>query len=731
MNRRVWFRYSSQDAAQWATGRQRNVVILLLICCFVLLTLVNLDNVFSQIVYAQDLPPIRYSSTSNTLTIGRPYLPLMPGEGPFVTDPSNAAAPKLHITLPDLRAWAETAGEPTLLQEVSAGIWEIAVYIDIEDNAQLNLTSSTGVQEVRLISRPEASYNLISDGGTINIDGIKLYSWDNSPGVNTYDTTYLTQNGVMQTRSFLAALNGGRMDIRNAEIMYLGHEELNQRVGFGKGEPSGLAWRLRPPGTDNPASGPKGSIINSEVHHNYFGMYTYEAVGLEIRDSEFYDHYFYGLDPHDYSYGFVVANNIIRDNGYTGLIFSRHCTDNEIYGNEIYNNGSHGFMLDRGSDNNLVYNNMIYDNDSDGIAIYQSSNNVIENNTIRDNARSGIRISAEFDADDKFDGLALDNILRGNTINGNGRDGIYVVDRADRNQILDNHVEGNNRSGLLLNSGLSTALNNTFVNNAREGILINNEPYLTGSGQTGESIPAIGEPATANRILGNVVMGSGQYGIEIDGGRANQIGSLGAGNVITGNVGSGLLLNRTGATAIMHNELYNNVAENGAGILIKCDANSTATQTITENVIAHNRATDLKGRGAGIVIGEACNVTINDNRIYANLNPNRIANLQNKNLVGSPTVDATGNIWALSDMGAIEDTIWHQVDDDELGIVEFEPIGNGSTMLPPTPSPTPTPEFVVTPTPTSTPLAGTPTVTPTPVVSGTGDETIYLPSVYR
>ncbi|MCB0063505.1 MAG: right-handed parallel beta-helix repeat-containing protein, partial [Caldilineaceae bacterium] len=617
--------------------------VLILLSSILVLSAANFP--FPTLLQAEALPIIRYSSTSNSLTIGRPYLPLEEGEARFITNPSHPDAPKLHITLPELHTWAMDAGEPSLIVDTGNGIWEIAVHITIEDTAQLDLTAGSGVQEIRLISRPDASHNLIADGGTLHIDGIKLYSWDDSPDANSYDTTYLVKNGVMQTRSFLAALYGGRMDIHNAEIMYLGYEERNERVGYGKGEPSGLSWRLRPPGADDPAGGPKGSIVNSKVHHNYFGMYSYEAVELEIRDSEFYEHYFYGLDPHDYSYGFVVANNIIRDNGYTGLIFSRHCTDNEIYENEIYNNGAHGFMLDRGSDRNLVRDNVLRDNVEDGIAIYQSSDNVIEGNEIRNNGRSGIRISAEFDADDVYDGLAIDNVVWGNTISDNGRDGIYVVDRADRNRILGNGVERNARSGLLLNSGLSIVQNNRFVDNGREGILLSNEVYLSGNGEAGESLPPLGEPAVGNQLLANHVQQNDDNGIVIDGGGENRIGALGAGNVITGNVGSGLLLDRTGHTIVAHNEIYQNVADNGAGIELKCD-DPGITYDLVYNTIIDNQATDAKGRGAGILLNTGCFPLINNNRIYNNVYPSGIGNLQNKNPNDSATVDATANIWA-------------------------------------------------------------------------------------
>ncbi len=678
----------------------------------------------ARTIHAQALPNIRYSSSSQTLTLGRPYLPLKPEEAAFVTNPSHPDAPKRHITLPDLQAWAVAEGVPALLQE-QEGIWTVAVHITIEDTAQLDLTGSSGVREMRLISRPTAAYTLIADGGTLLIDGIKVYSWDDSPGMESYDSTFLTKNGIMQTRAFLAALYGGRMDIRNAEIMHLGYEERNERVGYGKGEPSGISWRLRPPGTTEPASGPKGSIINSKVHHNYFGMYSYEATGLEIRDSEFYSHYFYGLDPHDYSHGFVVANNVIRDNGYTGLIFSRHCTDNEIYGNEIYNNGAHGFMLDRGSDRNVFRDNQVYANASDGIAIYQSSQNVITDNRVQNNQRSGLRISAEFDPDDLYDGLATDNLVANNFIADNGRDGIYIVDRADYNRILGNRVERNGRSGLLLNSGLSTVQQNWLANNGREGILLSDESYRAGEGPAGQSRPPLGAPATANQLLGNRLWENREHGIVIDGGRANQIGSLGAGNVITQNVGSGILLKATGAITITHNQISDNVADNGAGIRLQCGGATMAPTPlayITDNMIVNNQATDMKGRGAGILVERGCLAQINHNRIYGNTYASGVANVQTKTVAGSSPLDATANIWTLTDPAAVEQTIWHQVDDAKLAEIIFEPLGTGSITPPPTPSPTPT--LVDRPTPV-------PPSTPTPHPQGEAAQSVYLPSLFR
>jgi parallel beta-helix repeat protein len=700
-------------------------------------------------LYAQNLPDLKYSTTGalgKIITIGRAYSPINPAESAFVRDPSNPAAPKLTITLPQLLAWVQSKNYTPTLQALGNGVWQLDVTLLIEDNGRLDISTANGVNELRLISRPDTSYNIISKGGDINIDGVKVYSWDNSPGVNSYDDTYLVVTDTIQTRSYLAALNGGRMDIKNAEMMYLGYEELNSRVGYGKGEPSGLAWRLLPTGSTDFATGPKGSIIKSKVHHNYFGMYSYEAAGLVISATEVANNYFYGLDPHDDSHDFVVANNFIHDNGYTGLIFSRRCINNKVYGNKIYNNGSHGFMLDRGSNNNEIYNNEMVGNKYDGIAVYQSKNNTIYNNLVKDNHRYGVRISAEFDDADLFDDVAIDNEIRNNIVDGNGSDGIYVVNRADRNLILNNQVLHSGEAGVFLNAGLTILQGNLVSNSTLDGLIIDDEAYTTGTNLGGPAKTPVGAPGRDNQILGNRFVQNKQNGIDVTGGGNNRIGSLGAGNIISGNLNSGLLLGRTDTSVIDSNEIRNNTAPNGAGIAAKCNITAPVAYTIVNNVIVGNSTTDLKGRGAGIQIGSGCEPVINDNRIYNNRNNGVEANLQNSNVVGSTTINARNNIWGSIDPNQVETTIWHALDDNGLGVVDYMPLGNGPLEPPATPSPTPTPTRTLTPTPTLTPTgtrqatatptgSATPTPTNTPTPTQVTNETLtvqsYLPVVER
>ena len=736
--------------SRWQLLRHQRIARLLLVVLPVIVTIAMALWQFAQPtshLYAQNnLPALRYTTTGSsgpTITIGWVYNRAYPEEAPYVGDPSNPNAPKLSITLPQLLDWVQSKNFTPTVQSLGNGLWQLDVNLVILDNARLDLTSASGVKELRITSRPEASFTIVSKGGWINIDGIKVYSWDNSPGVNNYDQTFLTVNDVMQTRAYLAALYGGRMDIKNAEMMYLGYEELNQRVGYGKGEPSGLSWRLLPTGAVDPATGPKGSIINSKVHHLYFGMYSYQAVGLVITGNEFHDHYFYGLDPHDYSYGMTIANNKVYDNGYTGLVLSRGCTDNLIYGNHIYNNASHGLMLDRGVNRNLVYDNVITHNKYDGFAIYQSSYNQVYNNEIRDNGRYGIRVSAEFDDADIFDDVASDNVIRNNIISGSGKHGIYLIDRADRNAIVANQVISSTEVGILLNAGLTLVQGNSVIGSSKDGLLIDSKAYTGGTNPGGPSKPPLGQPGQQNEILANRFERNGERGIDVNNGLNNRIGSLGAGNIIIGNALGGILLKNAGVTMMDSNEIRNNRASNGAGINTICIPGAPVTHTFTNNVIAENLSSNNKGYGAGISLGEGCLAQLTGNWFANNRTASGdVANLQNGNLAGSPDIQADGNVWGSADVGAVELGIWHQVDNPAMGRVNFQPLG----AMPPTPPATPIPTATNTPTvtPTMTPFpsgasTATPVVTPTATPTGTrtpeppvtGNETLYLPLVTR
>jgi nitrous oxidase accessory protein NosD len=116
-------------------------------------------------------------------------------------------------------------------------------------------------------------------------------------------------------------------------------------------------------------------VINTRIHNNYFGIYTFNTFSVHILDSEIYDNIEYGLDFHDYSENYLISGNEIYRNGNHGLIFSKFCQENRIVNNVIRDNnttvfvkgedrdyGTHGIMLHHFSTDNLIENNTLINN---------------------------------------------------------------------------------------------------------------------------------------------------------------------------------------------------------------------------------------------------------------------------------------------------------------------------------------------------------------------------------
>ncbi len=146
--------------------------------------------------------------------------------------------------------------------------------------------------------------------------GLKLHLGMNLKTTN--DKNY--QDG----RSYILVKDGSRMDVIDSEIAYLGYPRPHDLPY----SPYGISWKMSTEKLGKLL--PTGEVINSKFHHNYFGAYTFGATGMLWRGNEFYENVRYGLDPHDDSNGFLVENNIFRNNGTHGLIFSKRCINNMI-----------------------------------------------------------------------------------------------------------------------------------------------------------------------------------------------------------------------------------------------------------------------------------------------------------------------------------------------------------------------------------------------------------------
>lgn len=389
---------------------------------------------------------IRFASSSNTI---------------YVTGP-------VDCSLSDIKTIKPLS--PLDLIDSSKRIWLLRANLKLEQGARLPLHGSAiggDVNELRLRSNNVSAANstiwIRAQWGTIDIANTKITSWDET--ANAPDTEYATyKRSYIHVRSFLevdgVTARESRMDIKNSDVGYL---------GFYAAESYGLTWKVS--GTTAgifDKVNVLGDIINSRIHHNYFGAYTYGAYGMRWQNNEIDNNIQYGLDPHDDSDSLLIEGNYSHDNGNHGIICSQRCDHLVIRNNVSANNNGNGIMLHRNANDSLIENNQVLDNLDAGIAIFDSHKNTIRNNiSLRNN--HGIRFSV----------ASSENLIDQNEFGNNKLHGIYFYKGSDaptsgdgrpkQNRFTSNNIHDNKDYSLKLKEGDSNTFeNNNFSSNARE-----------------------------------------------------------------------------------------------------------------------------------------------------------------------------------------------------------------------------------------------------------------------
>lgn len=127
-----------------------------------------------------------------------------------------------------------------------------------------------------------------------------------------------------------------RMDIIDSEMGHLGYFD---------SESYGLTWKVRGFCVDksNPdvfeTTNVYGDIKNSDIHHMYYGMYSYGHQGGVWVNNNMHDNHQYGFDPHDDSDYLTISNN-------------------KVWGN--VNHGEHGGTLAHPGRNSSVLNSRCF-----------------------------------------------------------------------------------------------------------------------------------------------------------------------------------------------------------------------------------------------------------------------------------------------------------------------------------------------------------------------------------
>ncbi|CAM9942410.1 unnamed protein product [Ascophyllum nodosum] len=388
------------------------------------------------------------------------------------------------ITLGDI--WTERTGKAPLyavdpvnhtISEESTGTWLLTEDLYVEDGITLQVHGSSvggDSDELRLLSDANTFINLRAHGGSLDFLSTKVISWDNStnsPDVNLTDgRSYISAVSELivnasETCDGRAKSDMGeaRMDIEDSEMGYL---------GFLDSESYGLTWKVR--GFCTNKTNPEifdevnvyGNIYGSDIHHNYYGVYTFGHQQGDWRNNTMRDNTGYGFDPHDDSDYITIHDNVVYNNVNHGIIASKRCNDVSIQGNEVYGGGetSAGIFLHRSSDNATVKGNYVHDNGDAGMAFLESFNATVSNNTFENN-KYGVRFSVG-SADSYFTDNAILNNTKYNVYTYEGSDDPDVVEsgRPQNNVFSGNLIVGADEAIKLKESDDMQFLDNVFVN---------------------------------------------------------------------------------------------------------------------------------------------------------------------------------------------------------------------------------------------------------------------------
>lgn len=538
------------------------------------------------------------------------------------------------VTLSDIRQGLGTS--TTLVRDKGNGVWELHANLLIERDVTLNLSRTTGVQELKLRSQASSASRydytsfvyLRTNNGTLSIEDVWIHSWD--PSTNTFDTN--TTNG----RSYILAKDAARLDIRNAHLSYL---------GSGDSESYGVAWR-----DTSEAARVTGDVEGSEFDHNYYGIYTFQASHMVFRNNSFHHNIQYGFDPHDFTHHVLVEDNAAFENGNHGFIISRGCNNFVFRRNISYNNNNpdssrlaHGFMLDPGASsqspsyNNLLEENHAYDNEGYGLRVLGSINNTIRNNVFERNAQ-GITVEQG----------STGNTVSNNTLRNNRNHGIFVRGGGNNTTITGNTSAENGGIGVYIKSNTNTIEGNTIRDNGSTGVVLTpetttaaalNDLLLPGSDMQlaapdPEVLAELVGPvvqATAirdNLLRNNTIAENTSYGIDLKGAQYTSVEA----NTITSNGGHGVYL-RQGAS---YNSLVRNTITYNVGYGIRAYGSDVHNNTWSENTIYGNTL------GSILVDGGA----------NGNISAPTIAGRQGQDIVGTALPGATIELFVSSDQSA-------------------------------------------------------------------------------
>ena len=397
-----------------------------------------------QTVFSSTLSPSSPIKEGNTGSSSPSCITYTPSTRTITVSCTSVSMTEIYNKLQDNNVLSKQSSP----QGGSSNIWFLDANLIIAKGATFHI-DSTNTKWLKISSKVTrgagsakiAPAYILDVHGSLKIDSVKITSWD--PTTNYYAITNGSRTGDIThpgaPRPSIVVENNatGTTDITNSEIAYLGYEQGQHKGG------SGLSYYY----------GGDGSIIrNNDIHHVYFGLYTFGVGHMIIENNIIRNSGHYGLDPHTGTHDMIIRNNKVYDNNGTGIICSLNCYNVLIENNKVHNNAGEGLDFSRNMYNSIARNNIIY-NEPAGIFVSRSHSNQIYNNTVSASG-NGIYVNSG----------STNNKMYGNTLMNSKSHAILINNGSNGNTFYSNKIVSANKEGLEIDQD-PTSKNNAFSNN--------------------------------------------------------------------------------------------------------------------------------------------------------------------------------------------------------------------------------------------------------------------------
>eukprot|EP00903_Cladosiphon_okamuranus_P009971 g9457.t1 len=396
------------------------------------------------------------------------------------TKPAQVPENLLYPVNPNTNV-VDTSGGP------ATGVWLLRTSVDIENGVLMEVMGTQtagGDADKVLISSNPLVLRIRGTGGHLYFYETHVTSWVEALGAphelpadsdgsepRSYVGCLSEILEAGQTCDGVAQKQRGecRMDMIKSEIAYLGYDAT---------ESYGITWKVR--GLCKDLSNRDtlfesvrvyGDIDDCDIHHLWYGHYSYGHLGGVWTNNLMHDNHVYGFDPHDDSDYLTISGNSCYDNGDHGIIASKRCDHLLVENNDSSNNGGSGIMLHQACDDSIVRDNVLQNNVDAGISLVETSRTSVSGNAMNNN-KYGIRVLVG----------SNDNLVSLNDFESNTQNDIYLYIGSALDEVT---VPGNTginmRNTFDDNTVISTTKFPLDVEDSDETAIINNSFFGDGA----------------------------------------------------------------------------------------------------------------------------------------------------------------------------------------------------------------------------------------------------------